>query len=148
MPRAVLALAAALASVGSVSAEHLVEPADVEIVGNWIAGLQYDDASLPSFGAVLERPASEPGSLHRVDPHRANLAVVGLLQSPVPTRLQIAERWIGWYLNHLNTESEPPGIIFDHWYRADGTGLRISEQSYHLFRSESFHFLCRCRNGW
>ena len=24
----------------------------------------------------------------------------------------------------------------------------ISEQSYHLFRSESFHFLCRCRNGW
>jgi len=101
--------------------------ADIQIVASWIGGLQYSNPSLPSFGAIkvhhgvgLYSPQGTP--YFRVAPYNSNLAVLGLLRSPVKEKLTVTENWIRWYLGHLNLQASPPGVVFDHWYLADGSG--------------------------
>jgi hypothetical protein len=116
-------LVAQAAGPDAACASRPSDAGDSALLGAWIRGLQFADASQPGFGAV--RVHHTPGAFdaagtpyHDVVPYRASLGVAGLLRSAAGERLAIAERWIGWYLGHL----EPDGSILDYWYRADGSG--------------------------
>lgn len=104
-------------------------------VAAWVKGLQYVDPAQPaSLGAL--RVHTDPGAVvppgtgyWHVIPYDANRAVSGLLRSDDPDRLDAAERWILWYLAHLHKNppgvanpAVPDGVVFDHWYLADGSG--------------------------
>lgn len=102
-------------------------PADIAIVSQWIMALQYTDKARPSYGAV--RAHHTPGytapdgkRYFHVMPYDANLGLWGLLRAPVPGNTVVAQRWITWYLRHLNMRGTPPGVVYDHWYLADGSG--------------------------
>jgi hypothetical protein len=97
--------------------------ADIAVVADWLVGLQYDDTSLPSAGAL--RIHHTPGyvdpsghAYYLVVPYNAGVALRGLLRAPVRDKLDVTERWLRWHLGHLR----PDGQILDHWYLADGTG--------------------------
>jgi hypothetical protein len=95
----------------------------MEATAEWIAGLQFAQAGLPSAGALpIHHTAGFVDATgvpyFDVVPYSANLAVAGLLKAPVAGRLEVAEAWIRWVLAHLT----PAGTIRRHWYRADGTG--------------------------
>ncbi len=118
------------------------DQADMQVLADWIAALQYADPSLPSYGAVKIHHGIAAYDLHgtpyfRVVPYHANLAVAGLLRAPVPGKLALAERWIKWQLDHINTDIEP-GVVFDHWYLADGTGETTCLDAYWCNHSDSF----------
>ncbi len=106
------------------SADTASDLADIQTVGDWIIGLQYTDSNLPSYGAIKissnvghYSPPPPPQDAHfRVNPYFSNLGVAGLLRSPVSGKLEVAERWIDWYLSHQNTSGAPPGVAYDHWY--------------------------------
>jgi hypothetical protein len=96
---------------------------DIQYLADWIAGLQYDNPKLPSFGAITihHTPGfmdAEGFTYFDVVPYTVNLAVAGLLETDVPGKLTLAQNWIRWYLSHLNKD----GSISNHWYRADGSG--------------------------
>ena len=111
--------------VDPAGADRPGDPAAIQTVADWIIGLQYNAEKLPSYGAVKIHHGpgyiDPQGYYFRVLPYSANLGLVGLLQAPVEDKLEIAERWIDWYLGHLDMNSQPPGRVYDHWYRADGT---------------------------
>ena len=112
------------------SADTASELADIQTVADWIIGLQYIDPNLPSYGAIkisnnvghYSPPPPPQDAYFRVNPYFSNLGVAGLLRSPVSGKLEVAERWIDWYLSHQNTSGAPPGVAYDHWYLSDGTG--------------------------
>ena len=100
---------------------------DIQTVAHWVLGLQYTNSALPSYGAVkihhtpgLVAPNGD--AYFHVVPYQTNLGLRGLLHAPVEGKVQAAETWIGWYLRHLKMSGAPPGVVYDHWYRADGTG--------------------------
>lgn len=102
------------------------DQADMQALADWIAALQYADPSQPSYGAVKIHHDIALYDQHwtpyfRVVPYNANLAVAGLLRAAVPGKFALAERWLTWQLDHINTDIEP-GVTFDHFYLADGTG--------------------------
>ena len=93
----------------------------------WMVSLQYTNPSLPSYGAI--KIHHDPGHIDgngvaffRVLPYSTNLGVLGLLRARRPLALTVAERWIDWYLGHLNPNGTPADVVYDHWYTADGTG--------------------------
>lgn len=101
--------------------------ADVATIAHWIQERQYGNAGMPSFGGI--RVHSTPGATgtngtlyYRVSPYLGNLAVLGLLESREPFALLVTERWITWYLAHLNATSAPDGVPYEHFYLADGSG--------------------------
>src|SRR5262245_6863872 len=125
---ATIAIVLAL-STGSFAADDTckIEPTDatdVRYLADWIAGLQYDNPALPSYGAITIHHSpgwvDAGGYAYDVVPYSANLAIAGLLEANVPGKLTIAQNWIRWYLGHI----EPDGSISNHWYRADGSGER------------------------
>ena len=94
---------------------------------DWIKSLQYTGEGLPSFGAVKihHTPghiAPDQAAYFRVVPYNSNLGLLGLLRTPGVGGRLITERWIDWYLSHLDLVGVPPGVVYDHWYLADGTG--------------------------
>lgn len=95
-------------------------------IAEWLLALQFRDPALPSFGAVRlhHTPGwrSGGGDYHVVRPYDTNLGLSGLLRTRSLHRLKAVERWIEWYLARVDTASETPGVVLDHWYRADGTG--------------------------
>ena len=100
---------------------------DIDTIAHWIQQLQYTNPSQASYGAI--RIHHTPGyvdpygnAYYRVSPYNAHLAVLGLLDSDVEGSLEVAEKWIAWYLDHLNMNGLPEGIVFDHWYLEDGSG--------------------------
>jgi hypothetical protein len=97
---------------------------DVQYLADWVAGLQYDNPKLPSFGAITihHTPGfvDAAGYAYDVVPYSANLAIAGLLQTNVQGKLAVAQNWIRWYLSHLN----PDGSVSNTWYSADGSGER------------------------
>jgi hypothetical protein len=99
--------------------------ADIAVVAAWVASLQYTDTALPSAGALKAHHTPGYASYYRVNPYRANLGVMGLLGAPVEGKLAVAERWIAWYLRHLNLAGAPPGVVLDHWYTTHGHKLRF-----------------------
>lgn len=123
----------------------IATPTVADTVGAWIASLQFRaaaGAAPASDGAI--RVHHDPGayvapfvgpSYFAVVPYYANEAVAGLLRSGHPARLEIAERWISWYLKHtltVDTGSHPRGAILDHWYLADGSAETVCPPTYHL----------------
>jgi hypothetical protein len=112
-------------------ADTLGDLDDIQTVADWIISLQYTNPDLPSYGAI--KIHHDPGFLgsdgkyyFRVVPYNSNLGVLGFLRAPVEDKLEVAEKWLDWYLSHLNMNSTPPGIVYDHWYLADGTGETTS----------------------
>lgn len=104
---------------------------DIDTIASWIQELQYTNPAHASYGAI--RIHHTPGYIdpdgnayYLVSPYNAHLAVLGLLDSDVEGSLEEAEKWISWYLNHLNMNVIPEGIVFDHWYLEDGTGETTS----------------------
>jgi hypothetical protein len=110
---------------GNPGGEHLSGQADMQTLADWITSLQYRDRSLPSYGAI--RIHQDAGyydgqyPYYRVAPYNGNLAVAGLLRAPIVGKLDVAKKWIQWQLNHVDTAAVQ-GVVFDHWYRADGSG--------------------------
>ncbi len=103
------------------------DAANMATAATWIESLQYTAPEFPSIGAVKTHHTAayvDPGEnqYYRVVVYNANLALRGLLRSASPNRLQVVELWLRWYLDHLDTPPAPPGIVYDHWYLADGTG--------------------------
>jgi hypothetical protein len=101
------------------------DQADMQALASWIDELQYTDPFLPSYGAIKihHDPAAlgRYGPYYRVVPYHSNLAVAGLLRAPIPGKFAVAEPWIEWQLRHIN-KKVAPGVVFDHWYYADGSG--------------------------
>lgn len=123
---ALLAAAWALLLLPSPAAAQSLAGQEAAVAG-WVAAQQYDKPGLPSFGAI--RVAGEPGYrapdgtlYYQVVPYDANLAVLGLLRSHAPGGKEVAERWIGWYLAHIEPIGPNAGLIYDHWYLEDGAG--------------------------
>jgi len=85
--------------------------------------LQYLDSGQPSYGAIKVHhtaAATRNGvEYFRVSPYYSNLGVWALLQAPVARKLDTAEGWITWYLNHLDSSIHVP---YEYFYRADGSG--------------------------
>jgi hypothetical protein len=101
--------------------------ADQDVIADWIMGLQYTDPTLPSYGAFMLHDS--PGYIdpngneyYRVVPYFNHTAVLGLLESDTAGKLDVAEAWISWYLDHMDMDAPIPGVVYDHWYLADGTG--------------------------
>lgn len=100
---------------------------DIATVAKWMMNLQYTNRALPSYGALkvhhtAGHTAPDGAKYFRVVPYQVNLGVRGLLRTSVADRHQTARRWMNWYLQHLNLKGTPPGLVYDHWYLADGTG--------------------------
>ncbi len=100
---------------------------DITIITDWISQLQYSDPSYPSHGAI--KIHHTPGYIdpnnnvyYLVSPYNSHIAVLGLLDSDAGDRLEVAEKWISWYLDHINMDGTPEGVVYDHWYLADGSG--------------------------
>jgi hypothetical protein len=79
-------------------ADRALSP-DALILAHWIADCQFQNPTLPSYGAIAEAegPAAigaDGGQYFSVSPYSANLAVIGLLQSRAPDSLNVAERWM------------------------------------------------------
>ena len=98
----------------------------------WVESLQYTQGAAAGAIRLHQDPGAPPsgdgptlpGTWHLVVPYRGSLAVAGLLRSSdeiAPNRLTIAEAWIEWYLEHLNTDVPETdanyGVVYDHWYR-------------------------------
>jgi len=100
---------------------------DMMTIADWIKSLQYNDSNLMSYGAIKIHHGpglfgSDGNSYFRIVPYFSNRAAVGLLRAPVAGKIEVAERWMDWYLRHLNTDGTLPGVVYDHWYLEDGTG--------------------------
>src|SRR5262249_13836685 len=108
LPAIVIALALGTPSFAASSTDVCqAEPTDakdIQYLADWIAGLQYDNPALPSFGAITihHTPGfvDAAGYAYDVVPYSANLAIAGLLQTDVSGKLAVAQNWIRWYLNH------------------------------------------------
>lgn len=114
--------------LSSVNSQLYAASADVETVANWIKSLQYTNTSYTdSLGAIKIHHSpgfigSDGNYYFRVVPYNSNLAVLGLLQTSVDGKLGVVKSWMEWYLSHVDLNSSPPGLVYDHWYLADGTG--------------------------
>lgn len=100
---------------------------NAQVLARWVMDQQYVIPDLPSYGALRMAPApavtaTNGAAYFRVSPYFANLAVLGLLHAQAPGALETGNRWIGWYVAHLNPQSAPDGVPFEHFYLADGTG--------------------------
>jgi hypothetical protein len=93
-------------------------------VVSWLKKLQYTNSKSDSFGAiavsdgiaVYEDETERP--LRRVTPYFSHLAVLGILDSRASGSLTMAQRWIQWYVRHLDSSV---GVPLDTWYTVDGT---------------------------
>jgi hypothetical protein len=127
----VLALCALLfPAYGSTAQTAAWTPADTKITAQWLAGLQFTNPRLPSFGAIrvhhtTAAVGADGRNYFRVSPYIGNLAALGFLRSHRPEALPIVERWIDWWFAHLNAESAPDGVPFEHFYLQDGSGETV-----------------------
>ena len=113
--------------------DQLKQPSSSEskLLGRWMTRLQYTDPKLPSYGGLkIHHDSAAPGDdgtrYYRVSPYNANLGVLGLLSGNAPESAsesrQTAVLWMEWYFAHLNAQSAPDGVPYEHFYRADGDG--------------------------
>ena len=100
---------------------------DEDVLTHWVSALQYRDPALPGYGGLKTHPGvaatSADGKKYcRVSPYCANLGVLGMLRARAPGGTHIAGPWIQWYFAHLNPQSAPDGVPYEHFYLADGGG--------------------------
>lgn len=108
----------------------LAEPprsSDADLLADWIRAQQFGNPELPSYGGLKFHPevaarSADGKQYHRVSPYFANLGVLGLLRAKAPGCVEVAEHWIRWYLAHLDSQSAPDGVPYEHFYLADGGG--------------------------
>jgi hypothetical protein len=100
---------------------------EAALVAHWIAGQQFHNAGLSSYGAI--KNAQDAAAITAdgiqyfcVSPYSANLTVLGLLQAGAPEGIPVAGHWIDWYFAHLNPQSAPEGVPDNHFYRLNGEG--------------------------
>ena len=95
--------------------------ATIDTVANYVASLQYTNNSLPSYGAIKKTTVSgvfNGISYFSIEPYFNHIACLGILQSNLNTKCDVAKHWMTWYLNHLNNK----GQTLNHYYKADGSG--------------------------
>lgn len=102
-------------------------PSDIALLARWVIAQQYRDRAQRSYGAVKVAPGvaavgADGTRFYRVSPYIANLGVLGLLGTQAPGRLQTARLWMTWFLSHLDLQSAPDGVPYEHFYQADGSG--------------------------
>lgn len=112
---------------GQCRAVSLPYASDITLLSRWIINLQYRNPQLPSYGAVKVHPTvaaiSATGTgYYRVSPYFSNLGILGLLHTSAPDRVPTAQGWITWYFAHLNPQSAPDGVPYEHFYEAGGGG--------------------------
>lgn len=100
---------------------------DAAQVAHWIAGQQFRNTNLPSYGAIKNAEGaaiatSDGTSYFCVSPYSANLGVLGLLLARAPEAIPVAGHWIDWYFAHLNSLSAPDGVPYNHFYCFNGDG--------------------------
>ena len=100
---------------------------DADMLAHWISAQQFSNPELPSYGGVKIHPgvaatSADGKQYQRVSPYFANLGVLGMLRTKSPGYVNLAENWIRWYFAHLNKESAPDGVPYEHFYLADGGG--------------------------
>ncbi|KIL37336.1 hypothetical protein SD71_01225 [Cohnella kolymensis] len=111
-------------------------------VKNAQAGLQTESERIISLqldsGAI---PMTPGDGLRRIEPYFANLAVIGLLESPEPSAKAAAEKWMSWYVSHLNKPDKfgLPGTVYVH--EVDASGLEKSLDDYDSSDSYGATFL-------
>jgi len=72
----------------------------IESESAWVADLQQ-----PSGAIIMTRNHTFSWNglqCYKIEPYFANLAVIGLLENPSITNIEVAKNWITWYLGHLN----------------------------------------------
>lgn len=111
----------------SPDAATVADSPDAAMMAGWITGLQFHNVSRSSYGAIksAEGPAgkgADGAEYYSVSPYSANLGVLGLIQVGAPQRWRVAEAWIDWYFAHLNAQSAPDGVPYNHFYLANGKG--------------------------
>lgn len=119
--RSVVALT--LGSSNEQMATATLSRSQTQNVVGWIKKLQYTNSRYDSFGAitvsdgvaVYEDDTETP--LRRVTPYFSHLAVLGVLDAGQSGSVTMAQRWIQWYVRHLDTAA---GVPLDTWYSLDG----------------------------
>ena len=102
-------------------------PPDAAVLAHWINAQQFRNPELPSHGGLKVHPGvatigADGKRYCRVSPYSANLGVLGMLRTKAPGCVNLADHWIRWYFAHLNTQSAPDGVPYEHFYLADGGG--------------------------
>lgn len=113
-------------SIGGAFAEPPLR-SDAEVLADWIIAQQFGNPKLPSYGGLKVHPgvaatSMDGGQYYRVSPYCANLAVLGMLRTKTPGSINLADHWIRWYFAHLNSQSAPDGVPYEHFYLRDGSG--------------------------
>ncbi len=106
------------------------EPArrpEAVVLANWITAQQFRNPELASYGGLKLYPgvattSAEGKPYYRVSPYFANLGLLGLLRTKAPGCIDVADLWIRWYFAHLNPQSAPDGVPYEHFYLSDGSG--------------------------
>ncbi len=99
---------------------------DQDTIAAYLIEQQFTDPALTSYGAIKVHHTpgyvdTDSNLYFRVVPYFSHLAVIGLLESNAADKLLVAERWMTWYMNHLDMSGNPAGVVYDHWYLKDGT---------------------------
>ena len=131
-------------STGPAFAEPPPGP-DAAVLARWINALQLRDPELPGYGGLKTHPgvaatSADDQKYCRVSPYFANLGVLGMLRTKAPGGVNMAGQWIGWYFAHLNPQSAPDGVPYEHFYLADGRGETTCVKP-------GDHFLCHCNDA-
>lgn len=126
MKTAFLIFLAIVLAIPTICAESASSP-DALLLARWISNQQYTKPHLPSYGAIRTEAGPAVRTVNGaeycvVSPYFADLAVVALLRTKTPGCTEIASRWIDWYFAHLNSQSAPDGVPYNHFYHPDGTG--------------------------
>ncbi len=105
-------------------------PPEAAVLEQWISAQQFRNPELPSYGGLkihsgVAATGAEGRQYYRVSPYFANLGVLGMLRTKAPGCVDLADPWIRWYFAHLNPQSAPEGVPFEHFYLADGGGETI-----------------------
>lgn len=90
-----------IAATGSREVSFVDYSAIIETEANWIASLQQ-----PSGAIVMSRDKTyiwDGKECYKIEPYFANLAVIAMLENPTSENIDVAKKWIEWYMNHLNS---------------------------------------------
>ena len=99
-----VAIAGSLSPLTSASAAVPVTWVDEQT--SFILSQQLDSGAILSVGGT------------KITPYFANIAALGLIKAGTPASLSGAQKWMKWYLGHLNTSttSVPANSVFDYTY--------------------------------
>lgn len=82
----------------------------LETVIEYVSKLQYDNPSLPSYGALRKGYAPEYGQnndQYKIEPYFSNIGILGILhaKASLPENekiIPVVEKWMDWYITKMN----------------------------------------------